>query len=164
MELKPEVHPFEPVCDAESRVLILGSFPSVKSRECGFYYGHPQNRFWKVTAAVCGCGVPATTVEKKDFLHKNRIALWDTIASCRIRGSGDSSIRDAVPNEIGRVLQAAPIRLILCNGTTSWNLFRKYCMTDGMPHAMKMPSTSPANAAWSLERLTEAWMVLRDYI
>ena len=112
----PVVHPIPPVYRADSRILILGSFPSVKSRETGFFYGHPQNRFWKVTAAVCGEEVPQTVEEKKAFLLRNHIAVWDVIASCVITGSSDASIRDVVPNPLQDILECADIRQIYCNG------------------------------------------------
>jgi hypoxanthine-DNA glycosylase len=122
----PAVHPIPPVYRADSRILILGSFPSVKSRETGFFYGHPQNRFWKVTAAVCGEEVPQTVEEKKAFLLRNHIAVWDVIASCVITGSSDASIRDVVPNPLQDILECADIRQIYCNGATAWKYYRKY--------------------------------------
>ena len=122
----PVVHPIPPVYRADSRILILGSFPSVKSRETGFFYGHPQNRFWKVTAAVCGEEVPQTVEEKKAFLLRNHIAVWDVIASCVITGSSDASIRDVVPNPLQDILECADIRQIYCNGATAWKYYRKY--------------------------------------
>ena len=114
-------HPFPPLFDKESKILILGSFPSVKSREQQFFYGHPQNRFWKVTAAVMGCEVPATIDEKKKFLHENHIALWDTIAACEITGSSDSSIKNVIPNDLGEILSTADIKKIYVNGRASEN-------------------------------------------
>ena len=120
------MHPIPPVYRADSRILILGSFPSVKSRETGFFYGHPQNRFWKVTAAVCGEEVPQTVEEKKAFLLRNHIAVWDVIASCVITGSSDASIRDVVPNPLQDILECADIRQIYCNGATAWKYYRKY--------------------------------------
>ena len=112
-------HPFPPLYDADSRILILGSFPSVKSREAMFFYGHPQNRFWRVVSTVLGCKCPRTVEEKQQMLHTHHIALWDTIASCEISGSSDSSIREAVPTDLTPILQNAPIRQIFCNGTTA---------------------------------------------
>lgn len=151
------VHPFEPVYDENSRILILGSFPSVKSRENHFYYGHPQNRFWKVAAGITGSDVPVTVEEKRAFLLKHGIAVWDSIASCRIEGSSDSSIRDAVPNDIAGLLAKTDIRAVFCNGAKSWEMYHRYCERACGQKAGKLPSTSPANAAWSVERLTEAW-------
>lgn len=129
----PVVHPIPPVYRADSRILILGSFPSVKSRETGFFYGHPQNRFWKVTAAVCGEEVPQTVEEKKAFLLRNHIAVWDVIASCVITGSSDASIRDVVPNPLQDILECADIRQIYCNGATAWKYYRKY---QEKPHGL----------------------------
>ena len=127
----PVVHPIPPVYRADSRILILGSFPSVKSRETGFFYGHPQNRFWKVTAAVCGEEVPQTVEEKKAFLLRNHIAVWDVIASCVITGSSDASIRDVVPNPLQDILECADIRQIYCIRISQDNLTgRLICETS----------------------------------
>ena len=153
-------HNIRPAYDADSKVLVLGSFPSVKSREARFFYGHPQNRFWKVLAAVTGCEVPLTVADKTSMLLKNHIALWDTIASCEIDGSSDSSIRNAKPNDISVILNAAPIRRIYCNGSKSYELYRKYCEPVTGVKAVKLPSTSPANAAFGIDRLIEAWKVI----
>ena len=150
-------HPIPPFCEAGASVLILGSFPSVKSRESGFFYGHPQNRFWRVLAAVFEDAVPATVEAKKAFLAAHRVALWDVIASCRIEGSADSSIRDVIPNDIASLLTSHSIRAIFTNGKTAQTLYDKHIFpTLGLP-AVCLPSTSPANAAWSVEKLTEAW-------
>lgn len=154
-------HPFPPLYDQHSEILILGSFPSVKSREQRFFYGHPQNRFWRVTAAVFGCEVPRTIAEKRAFLLDNRVALWDVIASCEITGSSDSSIRNVQPNDLTPILTAAKIRKIYVNGGTAAKYFDKYQKPVLKCEAVRLPSTSPANAAWSIERLTEAWKVIR---
>lgn len=156
------IHPIPPLYDERSRVLILGSFPSVKSREAQFFYGHPQNRFWRVLAAVLGCPAPQTVPEKKAMLYAHRIALWDVIGNCDIEGSADSSIRNAVPNDLTPILQTADIQAIYCNGATSYKLYRKHLAPQTGYEAVKLPSTSPANAAWSLERLTEAWREIRQ--
>ncbi len=158
------LHPIPPVYDKTARVLILGSFPSVKSREAAFFYGHPQNRFWRVLAAVLGCEVPQSVAEKTAMLHAHHIALWDVIARCAIEGSSDSSIRNAVPNDLSPILTAAPIRAVFCNGGTSYALYKKHLAAQTGFHAIQLPSTSPANAAWSLERLAEAWSVLASYL
>ena len=155
-------HPFPPLYDAESRILILGSFPSVKSREAMFFYGHPQNRFWRVVSTVLGCDCPRTIEEKRQMLHAHHIALWDTIASCEIEGSSDSSIRGVVPNDLTPILRGADIRQIYCNGGTSYQYFRRYQQQLTGREAVKLPSTSPANAAWSAERLTAAWSVILE--
>ena len=155
------IHPIPPVYDANSRILILGSFPSVKSREQGFFYGHPQNRFWRVTAAVFGDELPGTVPERRAFLLRHGIALWDVIASCEIRGSADASIKDATVNDLRPILEAAPIRAIFVNGQTAAKLYHRYAEpVTGRP-AVLLPSTSPANAAWTPERLIEAWRVIR---
>ena len=154
-------HPIPPVCDGNSRILILGSFPSVKSREQGFFYGHPQNRFWRVLAAVFADEVPGTVPDRRAFLLRHGVALWDVLASCEIEGSADASIRAAAPNDLGPILAAAPIRAVFANGQTAGKLYRTYLEPlTGRP-ALVLPSTSPANAAWSLERLVEAWRVIR---
>ncbi len=150
-------HEIEPVYDQNSRILILGSFPSVKSREAGFFYGHPQNRFWKVLAGICQEAVPQTVEEKKCFLLRNGIAVWDVIAECDITGSSDSSIRNVKPSDIRRILDTAKIERICCNGATAYRLYEKYLFPMCKREAVKLPSSSPANAAWSAERLMEEW-------
>lgn len=155
-------HPFPPLYDARSEILILGSFPSVKSREQNFFYGHPQNRFWRVTAAVFGADVPETIEEKRGFLLSHHIALWDVIASCEITGSADSSIRNVLPNDLSPILTAANIRQIFVNGGTAAKYYDKYQKPLLGREAVRLPSTSPANAAWSLARLTDAWQIIRS--
>lgn len=154
------VHPFPPTWDEHSEILILGSFPSVKSREMTFFYGHPQNRFWHLVAALYEDAVPQTVKERRAFLLRHHIALWDVIASCSIVGSSDSSIRDAVPNDIRPILSGAPIHGIYTNGQTAFRLYQKYLLPEVGREAVCLPSTSPANAAWSLERLIKAWSVI----
>ncbi len=157
-------HPIPPVFDSASRILILGSFPSVKSREGHFFYHHPQNRFWKTWPDSFASPGSSSIDEKKEFLLSHHIALWDVIASCSIEGSSDSSIRDVVPNDLSRILSTADIRAIFCNGKTSWNYYRKYQESaTGIP-AVSLPSTSPANAAWTLEKLEGAWGIITDYL
>ena len=148
---------FAPVCDENSRVLILGTAPSRMSRAVGFYYGHPQNRFWKMLAAVTGEDVPQTIEEKKALLIRNHIALHDVIHSCDIIGSSDSSIRNVEPAELGKILSVTGDIPILCNGGTSYKLFVKHQEKRLGIQARQMPSTSPANAAWKLDMLVEAW-------
>ncbi len=154
------IHPIPPVFDNRSRVLILGSFPSVKSREAMFFYGHPQNRFWRVLSSVLGCAEPLFVAEKKQMLLTNHIALWDVIASCEITGSADSSIKNAVPNDLNIILDAAPIEKIFVNGKTAEKYYNKYIREEIGREAVCLPSTSPANAAWGMERLVEAWRVI----
>mgnify|MGYP001087025818 CR=1 FL=1 len=150
-------HTFEPVYDGNSRVLILGTFPSVKSRENRFYYGHPQNRFWKVTAALTDSPLPTTIEQKKAMLLAGGIAIWDVIASCRIVGSSDSSIRDVTVNDIGGLLEKTDVEAVFCNGDKAFRLYERYCFPVCRKEALKLPSTSPANAAWSLDRLIQNW-------
>lgn len=153
-------HPIPPVFDRHSKILILGSFPSVKSREALFFYGHPQNRFWKVTSSVFGTPEPHTIDEKKAFLLSHGIAVWDVIASCDITGSSDSSIKNVVPNNLSVILDVADIHTIFVNGKTAEKFYNKYIKDSINREAVCLPSTSPANAAWSLERLVEAWKVI----
>ena len=157
MELKRQNHEFPPVYDENSQVLILGTFPSVKSREHHFYYGHPQNRFWKVMAQVLHENVPQTIPEKKEMLLRHHIALWDVIASCDIAGSSDSSIRNVVPNDLGYIISRSQITKIYANGAKSKQLYDKYLSKQLGIEAVQLPSTSPANAAYSVERLLEYW-------
>lgn len=153
-------HPFEPVYDAHSNVLILGTFPSVKSREHHFYYGHPQNRFWKVIAALTKSELPTTLEAKKALLLTHGIAMWDVIQSCDITGSSDSSIKNVVPMDFSTILAQSQIKRIFANGATAAKLYQTYCEKNtGIP-IIKLPSTSPANAACSLEKLLVAWRVL----
>lgn len=157
MKSERAVHNIEPVFDRDSRILILGSFPSVKSREAAFFYHHPQNRFWKVLAGVCKEPVPDTIEEKKAFLHRNHIAVWDVIASCTISGSSDASIRDVVPNDLKKIVDVADIRMIFVNGKTAGKMYAKYQEKQLGRETVVLPSTSPANAAWTLDKLLVAW-------
>ena len=150
-------HTFLPVYDETSELLILGSFPSVKSREQGFYYGHPQNRFWKVLAAVYGSEVPGTVEEKKSLLLSRHIAIWDVIDSCDIIGSSDSSIKNVIPADIAGILQKTKITRIFANGKTAGNLYKKFSEERTGIQVTVLPSTSPANAAFSLEKLIQVW-------
>ncbi len=152
-------HPFSPVFDPHSRILILGSFPSVRSREEGFFYGHPQNRFWKVLAGVWEAPLPQTIAEKKALLLANGIALWDVIASCETETSADADIQNAVPNDLSPIFQTAEITRIFANGKLAHRLAVRYVSKE----TVYLPSTSPANAAWSLERLIDAWQGIRDF-
>lgn len=156
------VHEIPPVWNSESEVLILGSFPSVKSREGHFFYNHPQNRFWKVLAAVLECQVPGTIEEKRQMLLEHHIAVWDVIASCTIQGSSDSSIRDVVPNRLEVILEHAPVKQIFANGAAAWRFYEKYTKPLTGREAVKLPSTSPANAAWNLERLVGEWRKVKQ--
>jgi len=157
-------HNIEPVYDQNSKILILGSFPSVKSRESEFFYSHPQNRFWRVTSAVLECKCPKTVQEKKEFLLSCGIAVWDVIKSCDIEGSSDSSISNVVPNDIGRILGAADIRAVFTNGGTSTRLYKKFIQPkEGIP-SVPLPSTSPANARYTLEHLICNWSKIKEFL
>ena len=154
-------HSFDPVYNKESNVLILGTFPSVKSREQNFYYGHPQNRFWKVISAVTNAPLPITIEAKKALLLEHGIAIWDVIESCDIIGSSDSSITNVVPMDFSRILEQSSIQRIFANGATAYKLYQTYCEAKtGLP-IIKLPSTSPANAAFSLDKLIQAWSILK---
>lgn len=157
-------HPFPPLYNENSKVLILGSFPSVKSREQKFFYGHPQNRFWKVISAITGKKEPVTIDEKKSLLLSSGIALWDVIASCEIEGSSDSSIKNAVANDLTEILKNADIRQIFVNGKTAEKYYNKYIRDTIGREAVCLPSTSPANAAWSVDKLIAEWNILNNLI
>ena len=156
MELKTQVHNILPLYDEKSRVLILGSFPSVKSREAAFFYAHPQNRFWPTLAAVLGEETPKTVKEKKAMALRRGVAMWDTIGSCEIVGSSDASITNVVPNDLSVILDAADIQAIFCNGGTAYRFYRRYDEAV-WGKAEALPSTSPANARSSVQTLTERW-------
>lgn len=156
------IHPFGPLYDENSTILVLGSLPSVKSREQNFFYGHPQNRFWPLLAALFGESAPQSVEEKRALALRHHVALWDTIQSCDIVGSSDSSIRNVVPTDLRPILAGSGVTRIFCNGRTSGLYYKKYQeQTLGIP-ATVLPSTSPANAAWTMERLLEAWRVILE--
>ncbi|MBO4365435.1 MAG: DNA-deoxyinosine glycosylase, partial [Eggerthellaceae bacterium] len=156
-ELERIVHSIPPTYDERSRVLMLGSLPSPKSRETGYNYGHPQNRFWKVLATLANEPVPTTNERKRDFCLRHHIALWDVVGECQIEGASDASIRDAKPNPLWEITQAAPIEAVFCTGAKSHELYGKLCEERvGIP-AVKLPSTSPANAACSMDQLLESY-------
>ena len=157
-------HPIAPVWDENSKILILGSFPSVKSRETMFFYGHPQNRFWRVTSSVTNSPLPVTVEEKKSFLLSKGIAVWDVIASCDITGSSDSSIKNVTPNDLSAILSGANIKAIFTNGKTAHNLYQKYLKPATGREDICLPSTSPANAQWTAELLTGPWSRICEYL
>ena len=156
------VHPIPPLFDENSRTLILGSFPSVKSREQSFFYGHPQNRFWKLIATLFDEEIPQSIDEKKQLILKHNLALWDVIHSCTITGSSDSSIKDVVPNDLSVILQNSSVDRIFANGALSHKMYMKYIFPQTGIEAVKLPSTSPANAAFSLDRLAESWKIIKS--
>lgn len=163
-EYQKVTHTFEPVYNENSRILILGSLPSVKSREEGFYYGHPRNRFWKVLSGLLEREEPVTIEEKKELLLSHGIALWDVIASCEIKGSSDSSIKNVIPADISEVLKKSPIKRIYTNGKTAGSLYKKYVQLSTNLSCVVLPSTSPANAIYRLEDLLDAWKQIRQAI
>lgn len=156
-------HTFEPIFDKNSEILVLGSFPSVKSRENNFYYAHPQNRFWRVVASVYSCPVPKTVEEKENMLLSNKIAVWDVIKSCEITGSADSTIKSVIPNDLSEILSVADIKKIYANGKTAQSLYNKYIKKNTGVDIISLPSTSPANAAYSLEKLIKEWKIINEY-
>ncbi len=157
-------HIVGPVYNKDSKVLILGTFPSAKSRESRFFYGHPQNRFWKVLAALTDHPIPTTIEEKRQLLLDSHIAVWDVIASCEIEGSSDSSIRNVIPNDISEIFEGADIKQVYCNGTKAYTLYQKYCQPIVGREAIKLPSSSPANATYNMERLMEAWSCITQWL
>lgn len=162
MEYEHITHPFEPLYREDSKILILGSFPSVKSREQNFYYGHPMNRFWRVLAGVFHDEVPQTIEEKKIFLLSHKIALWDVIESCEIKGSSDSSIKNVETTDLKKLLNQTEIQTIFVNGKTAGNLYKRFQQEKTGIKAIVLPSTSPANAAFSIDRLISAWSVIEN--
>lgn len=157
-------HPLEPVFDERSRVLVLGTMPSPKSREIGFYYGHPQNRFWRVLSALFDEPVAATNERRRDQLLRHHIALWDVLASCEIEGASDASISSAVPNDFSAIFEAAPIEAVFCTGARAADLYTRLCEpVTGVP-CIKLPSTSPANAAVGLDALVEAYGAILPHL
>ncbi len=161
MDREFHTHTFEPIFDSNCKILILGTFPSVKSRENNFYYGHPQNRFWRVLAEILEEKVPESIDDKKNMLLSNNIAIWDVVKSCEISNSADSTIKNVVPNNLNEILGKADIKSIYANGKTAEKLYKKYDLINLQREIISLPSTSPANAAFSLERLVDKWKIIR---
>ena len=159
-EYRHIVHPFGPLYDENAATLILGSLPSPKSREQQFFYGHPQNRYWPLIAALFEEETPQTIEEKKAFVLRHHLAMWDTIYSCDIQGASDASIRNVVPTDLKTIVAHSRVTRVFCNGKTSWNYYHKYQEKELGIKAIALPSTSPANAAWTMPRLKEAWKVI----
>ena len=157
------LHTLKPVYSSDSRVLILGTMPSPKSRETGFYYGHPQNRMWRVLAEVFGDKLPSSNEEKAEFLNRHHIAMWDVLAECDIKGAQDSSIKNPVANDINIILKNSSVKKIFTAGKTAGKLYRKYCLENTGREAVELPSTSPANCACGFEKLVEAYNILCEY-
>lgn len=164
MEYSHIIHPFPPLYDRSSKIIILGSLPSVKSREQMFFYGHPQNRFWPMIADLLGEARPAAVDEKRELALKHHIAMWDTIYSCDIKGSSDSSIRNVCPTDLKQIIDGSEVRQVFCNGNTSGAYYRKYQEKELGIAAIVLPSTSPANAAWSMDRLKNEWKIILEYL
>ncbi len=158
------IHPIPPLFNEESETLILGSFPSVKSREAAFFYGHPQNRFWAVVAEIYGYEKPQTVEEKKKLVLENKLAMWDVIESCEIEGSADSTISNVTANDLSVILNSSKVTRIFVNGKTAEKYYNKYTYPKTGVKAICLPSTSPANAAWNVERLVEAWKIIKKQI
>lgn len=158
------VHAFSPVFDENGRVLILGTMPSPKSREQGFYYSHPRNRFWPVMAALFGEDAPKTPEEKRDFCLRHKIALWDVLKECDIEGASDASIKNAVPNDLGVIFKATDIKAVFATGATAAKLYKKLCEPKNGMAAVALPSTSPANAKIKLDELIEEYKVILEYL
>jgi len=154
------VHPIPPLFNAESEVLILGSFPSVKSREAAFFYGHPQNRFWTVIAEIFGAEKPLTIEDKKKLILSNKLALWDVIAQCEIEGSADSTITEVTANDLSIILENSNVKKIFVNGKTAEKYYNKYTYPKTGIKAVCLPSTSPANSAWNIEKLVKKWKIV----
>lgn len=160
--MQHQTHPFPPLYDSNSKILILGSFPSVKSREVQFFYGHPQNRFWKVISSIMDSPCPQTIEEKRRLLLSSHIAVWDVIKSCDITGSSDSSIKNVTANDLSEIFAAADIQTVFANGATSFNMYKKH--SSCTHEIIKLPSTSPANASYSLDRLIDEWKQIKQWL
>lgn len=157
MEEQKIIHPIPPLYNSDSTKLILGSFPSIKSRKAMFFYGHPQNRFWKLLAMIYGEPTPVSIEEKSELILSHNLALWDSIKSCTITGSSDSSVKNVVPNDLSVILKNSRVKMVFCNGALSHKMYMKHIYPSTKIEAVKLPSTSPANAAYSIERLAENW-------
>ena len=157
-------HEFGPYINKDSRILILGSIPSVKSRECGFYYMHPQNRFWKIITDVFDDNYPETINEKKEFLNKHKIALWDVLDSCDIDGSSDSSIKTPIVNDIKGLIKDTDVRYIFVTGKKALELYDRYCYDNVLIKAIYLPSTSGANCAFSYDKLKKKYEIIIKYL
>lgn len=163
-EYKTIIHPLEPLYNCDSKILILGSFPSVKTREYGFFYGHLKNRFWKVMGEIFGEDLDTTIEHKKNFLLRNKIALYDSIYKCDIVGSSDASIKNVVPSDLSSIFENADIREVFLNGATSYKYYKKFHEKKYSIEGIKLPSTSPANARYSLDDLAREWKVILEYL
>lgn len=164
MQIEHVTHDFQPIYNEDSKILMLGTMPSPKSREIGFYYGHPRNRFWKVVSDVCGEMLPETKEEKIAFALRNKIAVWDVLAGCEIKGAEDASIKNPVANDMSMILKEADIKAVFATGQKAAKLYKKYCQKQTGIEIICLPSTSPANCSVTYEKLFEAYKVILDYI
>ena len=164
MKAERITHAFDPVFNFESRILILGTMPSPKSRELGFYYSHPRNRFWPVLAKIFGENVPETSEKRKEFALRHKIALWDVLKECDIEGASDSSIKNAVPNDLSVILNSADIKAVFATGATAAKLYKKFIEPETKIPATALPSTSPANAKIKFEELCEEYKIILEYL
>lgn len=158
------IHPLKPLFDPESKILILGSFPSIKTREYGFFYGHPYNRFWPIMESLFDKNLDMSIENRRKFLLQNNIAVYDSIFKCDIIGSSDASIKNVVPSDLSEIFQAADIKQVFCNGATSFKYYKKYHARKVGIEGLKLPSTSPANARYRLDDLLEEWKMILDYL
>lgn len=158
------IHPLKPLFDKDSKILILGSFPSIKTREYGFFYGHPQNRFWPLMENLFNVKLSEDIEERRAFLLKHNIAMFDSIYQCDIVGSSDASIKNVFPSHLEEIFEKADIKQVFCNGTTSFKYYRKYQEKKFDMKAIKLPSTSPANARYRMDDLIEEWKVILTYL
>lgn len=157
-------HPLSPLYQENSKILILGSFPSVQTRSYGFFYGHPQNRFWPLMSALFGETLSNEIADRRDFLLRHQIAVYDSIYQCDIIGSSDASIQNVVPSDLSEIFEQGQIEQVFCNGATSYKYYQKYHAPHTQLAGIKLPSTSPANARFRLDDLLEAWSVILPYL
>ncbi len=158
------IHPFEPVYNEHSRILILGTFPSVASREENFFYGHPRNRFWHLISTLTNNDLPRSIEDKKALLLKEGIALWDVLKSCDIEKSSDSSITNPVPNDLNEIFNKARIKAVFTNGNKAQELYKKFIYPKTGFQSICLPSTSPANAGYNMDRLKKEWSRILEYL
>ena len=164
MEIKEVKHNLKPIYNKNSKILILGTMPSPKSREKSFYYSHPQNRFWKVLYKLFDENISNENSKRIEFLYKNNIALWDVLYSCKIEGASDSSIKEPIPNDINIILKEANIKAIFTTGKKAYELYQKYCFPKTKINAISLPSTSPANFKYSLDKLVEEYKIIKNFL
>ncbi len=157
------IHPLKPLFQFDSKILILGSFPSVKTREYGFFYGHIRNRFWPLLERIFGVKLSRDIEERRTFLLQHNLAVYDVIYQCEIIGSSDSSIQNVIPADLSPIFKEASIKQVFCNGGTSYRYYKKYQEKKTGLKAIQLPSTSPANAGYSIDDLYDQWKVIGDY-